>query len=168
MLCSQKVVKIDSKYSSSCWYDSKLVLTVPISSLEDLELFCGTLIRKLLLKHASLFCPDKSYLKTLIYKRILPLMSFLQQSITKRFVSFWRPLWYRVRPCERRNIPTLIFLRNSKHILFSIFSIYRIYCIQIKFLFLQNTCSNLNSDSKIWLRVWNAALVPSVLSIWTS
>jgi len=58
-----------------------------------------------------------------------------------------------IRPWGRRNILTFIFSQNSKHVLFRIFRIYRIFRVKIV---LQNTCSNLNSDSKIWLQVWNA------------
>jgi len=52
-------------------------------------------------------------------------------------------LW-RVRPCARRNIPTLVFLQNSKHRIFRIFRLYQKYRVRIKLLFLQNTRSDSN------------------------
>jgi len=39
--------------------------------------------------------------------------------------------WQKVRPCKRRNIPTFVFLLNSKHRIFRIFRIYQNYSIKI-------------------------------------
>jgi len=61
----------------------------------------------------------------------------------------------RVRPCKRWNIPTFIFLQNSKHILFCIFHVYRIYPVKIEFLFSQNTRSNSNFN---WIYNYNYSM----------
>jgi len=51
---------------------------------------------------------------------------------------------YTLRPCERRNIPTFVFLQNLKHRIFFIFPIFGIYHIKIEFLFSRNSHSDSN------------------------
>jgi len=74
-----------------------------------------------------------------------------------------------LRPCERWNIPTFVFLPNSKHVLFlfRIFRLYGINHVKIKFLIMWKNCTDSNSDSNIWLWVRNAGpyVIPSIIFV---